>query len=105
MPYLKRINSLPLINHVSYKYTQVSDIGPSWSSCLFQLSNELGFSVVPKANLTFSKCLEMNLNDHIQTIAKVAEVAGKEYSIEQVSTMQICMSQALWKEGLMHCAK
>ena len=26
----------------------------------------------------------MNLNDHIQTIAKVAEVAGKEYSIEQV---------------------
>ncbi|XP_060604387.1 dynein axonemal heavy chain 1-like isoform X2 [Ruditapes philippinarum] len=48
-----------------------------------QLSNELGFSVVPKANLTFSKCLEMNLNDHIQTIAKVAEVAGKEYSIEQ----------------------
>ena len=33
MPYLKRINSLPLINQVSYKYTQVSDIGPSWSSC------------------------------------------------------------------------
>ena len=51
--------------------------------CL-QLSNELGFPVVPKANLTFSKCLEMKLNDHIQTIAKVAEVAGKEYSIEQV---------------------
>ena len=51
---------------------------------LFQLSAELGFPVVPKANLTFSKCLEMNLNDHIQTIAKVAEVAGKEYSIEQV---------------------
>ena len=35
MPYLKRINSLPLINHISYKYAQVSDIGPSWSSCLF----------------------------------------------------------------------
>ena len=33
MPYLKRINSLPLINHISYKYAQVSDIGPSWSSC------------------------------------------------------------------------
>ncbi|XP_052808511.1 dynein axonemal heavy chain 1-like isoform X3 [Mya arenaria] len=47
------------------------------------LSAELGFTVVPKANLTFSKCLEMNLQDHIQTIAKVAEVAGKEYSIEQ----------------------
>ena len=39
---------------------------------------------MPKANLTFSKCLEMKLDDHIQTIAKVAEVAGKEYSIEQV---------------------
>ena len=39
MPYLKRINSLPLINHISYKYAQVSDIGPSWSSCLlFQLN-------------------------------------------------------------------
>jgi len=54
-----------------------------------QLSAELGFTVVPKANLTFSKCLEMNLNDHIQTIAKVAEVAGKEYSIEQVGDENI----------------
>ena len=34
MSYLKRINSLPFINHISYKHTQVSDIGPSWSSCL-----------------------------------------------------------------------
>ena len=39
MPYLKRINSLPLINHISYKYTQVSDIGPSWSSCYFYVPN------------------------------------------------------------------
>ena len=37
MPYLKRINSLPLINHISYKYAQVSDVGPSWSSCFFHL--------------------------------------------------------------------
>lgn len=37
----------------------------------------------PKANLTFSKCLEMKLQDHMSTITKVAEVAGKEYSIEQ----------------------
>ncbi|KAL3881803.1 hypothetical protein ACJMK2_028195, partial [Sinanodonta woodiana] len=48
-----------------------------------QLSTDLGFPLKPKANLTFSKCLEMKLQDHIQTIAKVAEVAGKEYSIEQ----------------------
>ena len=37
MPYLKRINSLPLINHISYKYAQVSDIGPSWSSCFAEV--------------------------------------------------------------------
>lgn len=48
------------------------------------LSEELGFTIVPKASLTFSKCLEMNLSDHIDKIAKVAEIAGKEYSIEQV---------------------
>ena len=47
------------------------------------LSEDLGFPVRPKANLTFSKCLEMNLQDHVDAIAKVAEVAGKEYSIEQ----------------------
>ncbi|XP_066265765.1 dynein axonemal heavy chain 1-like isoform X2 [Branchiostoma lanceolatum] len=48
-----------------------------------QLSSELGFPVRPKASLTFSKCLDMKLQDHIEVIAKVAEVAGKEYSIEQ----------------------
>ncbi|XP_070580015.1 dynein axonemal heavy chain 1-like isoform X2 [Ptychodera flava] len=47
------------------------------------LSQELGFTVRPKQSLTFSKCLEMKLQDHIDVIAKVAEVAGKEYSIEQ----------------------
>ncbi|XP_078481026.1 dynein axonemal heavy chain 1-like isoform X3 [Ciona intestinalis] len=47
------------------------------------LSKDLGFPVQPKASLTFSKCLEMELADHIDKIAKVAEVAGKEYSIEQ----------------------
>lgn len=31
-----------------------------------QLSNELGMTIVPKANLNFSKCLEMRLQDHIQ---------------------------------------
>ena len=49
-----------------------------------QLSADLGFPIRPKASLTFSKCLEMKLQDHITVIAKVAEVAGKEYSIEQV---------------------
>ncbi|RUS78759.1 hypothetical protein EGW08_013475 [Elysia chlorotica] len=48
-----------------------------------QLSEDLGFPVRPKKDLTFQKCLEMKLQDHVATIAKVAEVAGKEYSIEQ----------------------
>jgi len=50
----------------------------------FQLSKDLGFPIVANAQLTFTKCLEMKLQDHIEIIAKVAEVAGKEYSIEQV---------------------
>ena len=49
-----------------------------------QLSEELGMNIQPKATLTFSKCLEMGLASHVDTIAKVAEVAGKEFSIEQV---------------------
>jgi len=42
-------------------------------------------NIRPRANLTFAKCLEMKLDDHIEIIAKVSEVAGKEFSIEQVS--------------------
>lgn len=49
-----------------------------------KLSDELGIVVQPKPTLTFSKCLEMGLQEHIEVIAKVAEVAGKEFSIEQV---------------------
>ncbi len=56
-----------------------------------QLSEELGFPIRPKATLTFSKCLEMKLQDHIAVIAKVAEVAGKEYSIEQVLGARCCL--------------
>ena len=56
----------------------------SFCLCAFQLSKELGFALYLRSNLTFTKCLEMNLQDHIETIAKVAEIAGKEYSIEQV---------------------
>ncbi|XP_053577059.1 dynein axonemal heavy chain 1 [Bombina bombina] len=47
------------------------------------LSEQIQINIKPKANLTFSRCLEMNLQDHIESIAKVAEIAGKEFSIEQ----------------------
>lgn len=43
----------------------------------------MGFPLRPKADLTFAKCLEKNLQKYITTIAKIAEVAGKEYAIEQ----------------------
>lgn len=48
------------------------------------LSEEIKINVKPKANLTFARCLEMKLQDHIESIAKIAEIAGKEYSIENV---------------------
>ena len=48
-----------------------------------KLSEDLGMQVLPKPTLTFSKCLEMGLQHHTEAIAKVAEVAGKEFSIEQ----------------------
>ncbi|XP_048578532.1 dynein axonemal heavy chain 1-like isoform X2 [Nematostella vectensis] len=48
-----------------------------------QLSKELCFPVVANAQLTFTKCLEMGLQDHTDIIAKIGEIAGKEYSIEQ----------------------
>ena len=50
-----------------------------------QLSSELGMNIRPKQSLTFAKCLEMGLQNHVEEISKVGEVAGKEYAIEQVS--------------------
>ncbi|XP_041945152.1 dynein heavy chain 1, axonemal isoform X2 [Alosa sapidissima] len=47
------------------------------------LSEKIKMNVQPKANLTFSRCLEMGLQNHVKDIALVAEVAGKEYAIEQ----------------------
>nr|KAG5711096.1 hypothetical protein BaRGS_004740 [Batillaria attramentaria] len=46
------------------------------------ISQATGIQVKPKANLTFSKCLEMGLHDHIEIISSTADVAGKEYAIE-----------------------
>uniref|UniRef100_UPI0037E91524 dynein axonemal heavy chain 1 n=1 Tax=Semicossyphus pulcher TaxID=241346 RepID=UPI0037E91524 len=47
------------------------------------LSERLQMKVKPKAILTFSRCLELGLQNHVDDIANVAEVAGKEYTIEQ----------------------
>lgn len=47
------------------------------------LSERTQIKVMPKANLTLSHCLELGLQNYVDDIAQVAEVAGKEYSIEQ----------------------
>jgi dynein heavy chain, axonemal len=47
------------------------------------LTEELKLPVRPKKDLTFKKCLEMGFDKHIDKIAKVGEIAGKEYTIEQ----------------------
>ncbi|XP_044079595.1 dynein axonemal heavy chain 1 isoform X1 [Siniperca chuatsi] len=47
------------------------------------LSERIQMKVMPKANLTFSRCLELGLQNYVDDIAHVAEVAGKEYTIEQ----------------------
>ena len=58
------------------------------SVCYFRhwqkLSEELGMNIQPKPTFTFNKCLEMGLDSHVDAIAKVADIAGKEFSIEQV---------------------
>lgn len=67
-------------NALQHFLTIISSLVPT------QLSQELGFPIRPKKELTFQKCVEMNLQAHIDKIAKIAELAGKEYSIEQVCT-------------------
>ncbi|XP_053339456.1 dynein axonemal heavy chain 1 [Clarias gariepinus] len=47
------------------------------------LSERLNVDVLNKSDLTLSECLELGLPQHIDEIALVAEVAGKEYAIEQ----------------------
>ncbi|ESO05091.1 hypothetical protein HELRODRAFT_172109 [Helobdella robusta] len=48
------------------------------------LTDELGFTLNTKSDITFAKCLDMKLQDHVEAIEKVAEIASKEYSIEKI---------------------
>ncbi|OAF70501.1 hypothetical protein A3Q56_01728, partial [Intoshia linei] len=48
-----------------------------------ELSESIGIPIVPNDSLTFTKCLEMNLQNYVEEISKTAQVAGKEYAIEQ----------------------
>lgn len=59
------------------------------------LSERIQITVQMKANLTFSRCIELGLQNHVDDIAQVAEVAGKEYTIEQVH----CVTVELQREA------
>lgn len=48
------------------------------------LSERIQMKVKPIADLTFGRCLELGLQNHVGDVAHVAEVAEKEYAIEQV---------------------
>lgn len=48
------------------------------------LALEIGFLVNLKSEVTFAKCLDMKLQDHVEVIQKIADIAGKEYSIEKI---------------------
>ena len=62
--------------------------GPGMKSRHWEmLSERIQMKVKPKASLTFSRCLELGLQNHMDDIAHVAEVAGKEYTIEQVGML------------------
>ncbi|XP_041639844.1 dynein heavy chain 1, axonemal [Cheilinus undulatus] len=47
------------------------------------LSERTQIKVKPKANLTFSHCLDLGLQNYVDDIVHVGEVARKEYTIEQ----------------------
>ncbi|XP_068442262.1 dynein axonemal heavy chain 1 [Clinocottus analis] len=47
------------------------------------LSERIQMKVRPTANLTLSQCLDLGLQKHVEDITHVADVAGKEYAIEQ----------------------
>lgn len=63
------------------------------------LSERININLVSNANLTFSCCLEMGLQKHVEEISQVAQEAGKEYAIEQVSVIFVswsCFSGAFY---------
>jgi dynein heavy chain, axonemal len=47
-----------------------------------RLSEELNMKIKPEKSLTLTELLSMNLLEKVDTITKVCDVAGKEYSIE-----------------------
>lgn len=59
----------------------------SWGAHVLQLSEEIGMKLKPSPNLTFTKVLELKLDEHIEVITRVSDVAAKEYAIELVGLL------------------
>ncbi|XP_051532039.1 dynein axonemal heavy chain 1 [Myxocyprinus asiaticus] len=47
------------------------------------LSERINVDVMPKANLTFSHCLELGLQAHVEEITRMAQEDGKEYECQE----------------------
>ena len=48
-----------------------------------QISEKVGFEVLPKEGFTFQKALDMGLMTHVDICVDIGERASKEYNIEQ----------------------
>eukprot|EP00854_Cymbomonas_tetramitiformis_P003900 gene3900-4861_t len=59
-----------------------------------RLSDELGIAVRPTEDFTLEKALEMGLQNSIEVVARVCEVAGKEYALEE----SLDSMEAQWKD-------
>lgn len=69
------------------------------------LSERLNMNLMSNSTLTLSHCLELGLLQYIDEIAIVAEVAGKEYTIEQVCRKVCdlsgkCLDKCLYNENI-----
>lgn len=63
---------------------------PGMRSCHWEmLSERIHKKVRFQPNLTLSHCLEIGLQNYLDEIAQVAELAGKVYIIEQVELLHI----------------
>lgn len=57
------------------------------------ISERINIKVFPKANRNLTHYVELGLQNHLDEITRVAEIAGKEYSIEQVRQQPISQVQ------------
>ena len=106
MPYLKKINSLPLINHISYKYAQVSDIGPSWSSCyctVMCLASSIIYElvIIPWQNKCFRGYTRISLSVSMPVCVQNTKCwRGYEVTFSYSSSFTMANEMFSWNAGI-----